>query len=71
MTEEMKLKMFQKVRELETLAGKKTYDGRDYFEQTEGASAMLEIMGLLTEFIRWDGLQDGLEPWWNEEEESA
>ena len=51
--EEMKIKLFQKVLDLEHLAEAHTFDGRNYCEQSEGAFAMLEVMGLGREYIRW------------------
>ena len=53
MTEEMKVKLFKEVLRLEHLAEKTTYDGRDYYEQSEGAFKMLTIMGLGSEYIKW------------------
>lgn len=53
MEQELKEKLFAEVLRLETLAGKKTYDGRDYCEQSEGAYSMLTIMGIGIEYIRW------------------
>lgn len=53
MTQNTKAKLFEEMLRLETLAGKKTYDGRNYFEQADGAFAMLEILGLDSEYIRW------------------
>lgn len=53
MNEEMKIKLFEKVLELEHLAEAKTYDGRNYFDQSEGAFSMLQILGLGSEYINW------------------
>lgn len=53
MTEEMKMKLFNEMLKLETLANTKTYDGHDYLEQLNGAYAMLELLGISTEYIRW------------------
>lgn len=53
MSEDIKIKMFEQMLELEHLAGAPTYDGRDYFEQCEGAFKMLQIMGLGSEYINW------------------
>lgn len=51
--ETMKAKLFESMLELETMASKKTYDNRDYFEQAEGAYKMLSILGIGAEYIRW------------------
>lgn len=53
MTQDMKVKLFEKTLELEHLAEKKTYDGRNYAEQADGAFQMLEILGLSSEYIEW------------------
>lgn len=53
MNEKTKIALFEKMLQLEDLAGVKTYDHRDYFEQAEGAYAMLTILGLDKEYIRW------------------
>ena len=53
MTKEMKMKLFEEMLRLEHLAERRTYDGRDYCEQSEGAFKMLEILGLSTEYIWW------------------
>lgn len=53
MTQEMKTKLFEKMLELEHLAEDKTYDGRNYWEQANGAYAMLQILGLDKEYIEW------------------
>ena len=53
MSEEIKAKLFEKMLELEHLAEVETFDGRDYFEQSDGAFQMLQIMGLGSEYIRW------------------
>lgn len=53
MTEEVKLKLFEEMLRLEHLAERRTYDGHDYCEQSEGAFKMLEILGLATEYIWW------------------
>lgn len=53
LSEEMKIKLFQKVLELEHLAEVPTFDGRNYCEQSDGAFQMLEVMGLGREYIRW------------------
>ena len=53
MTQEMKNKMFEKMLELEHLGEVKTYDGRNYCEQANGAYAMLQVIGLDKEYIEW------------------
>ena len=53
MTEEKKLRLFEQMLNLEQMAEGTTYDGRDYFEQAEGAFKMLEILGIGREYIRW------------------
>lgn len=53
MNKEMKEKAFEKLLELEKMANTKTYDGRDYFEQANGAYEMLRVLGLGVEYIRW------------------
>lgn len=53
MTEEIKRKLFEEMLRLEHLSEVKTYDNRDYFEQANGAFAMLEILGLGSEYIRF------------------
>ena len=53
LNEEMKVKLFEKVLELEHLAEISTFDGRNYCEQSDGAFQMLQIMGLGSAYIRW------------------
>lgn len=53
MTKEMKMKLFEEMLRLEHLAERRTYDGNNYCEQSEGAFKMLEILGLSTEYIWW------------------
>lgn len=53
MSEETKLKLFEKMLKLERLAEVTTYDNRNYFEQANGAYEMLEVLGLGREYIRW------------------
>lgn len=53
MTKEQKIKCFEKTEELYELASGKTYDGRDYFEQSEGAYAILKVLGIDKEYIKW------------------
>lgn len=53
MTAEMKMKLFEKMFELERLGSVQTYDGRDYFEQSNGAYEMLRILGLDLDYIKW------------------
>ncbi len=53
MSEGAKIKLFEQMLELEHLAEAKTFDGRDYFEQSEGAFKMLQAMGLNSEYVNW------------------
>lgn len=53
MTEEIKIKLFENMLRLEHLRSERTYDNRDYFEQSDGAFQMLQIMGLSKEYIKW------------------
>lgn len=53
MTDEMKLKLFEKMLELEHLGETATYDGRNYAEQSNGAYALLKVFGLGEEYINW------------------
>ena len=53
MTQETKLKMFEKVLELEHLAERETFDHRNYVEQANGAFEMLMILGIDKEYIDW------------------
>lgn len=53
MTNEKKMELFKAVLELEHLAEAKTFDHRDYAEQSEGAFKMLKILGLHHEYIKW------------------
>lgn len=53
MTEELKTKLFEKAFQLESLAAVRTYDHRDYAEQANGAYAMLIVLGLDKEYIKW------------------
>lgn len=53
MTSEKKMELFEAVLEIERLANVKTYDGVDYYEQSEGAFKMLKILGLHHEYIKW------------------
>lgn len=48
-----KIRAFEKVLELEHLAEAKTFDGRNYFEQADGAFKVLEALGLGGEYIEW------------------
>jgi len=51
MTNEMKIKLFEKVLELEHKI--RIFDNEKYFEQLNGAWAMIEILGLGSEYIKW------------------
>ena len=53
LTEEMKVKLFEQMLELEHLSERKTYDGHDYVEQSNGAYLMLKALGLDSEYIVW------------------
>lgn len=53
MTEEMKLNLFKMMLSLEEMADGQTYDGHNYYEQANGAYAMLKVLGLGSEYIRW------------------
>ena len=48
-----KLQLFEKVQELEEKSNMTTYDNRNYFEQSEGAYAILKILGINIEYINW------------------
>ena len=52
-TEETKIKLFEKVLEKEHLAEVTTYNSRAYKAESDGAYEMLEVLGLHTEYIRW------------------
>lgn len=54
MTQEEKIKAFELVQELEVIKSRTTYDGRDYFEQAEGAYKVLTALGINKEYIRWE-----------------
>ena len=54
MTEEKKLELFKEMRKLEKLASSKTYDNRDYCEQSNGFFKALKVLGIDTEYIRWE-----------------
>ena len=49
----MKEKLFNKLLELEHLAEANTFDGRNYYEEANGAFQMLCILGLAKEYIKW------------------
>lgn len=49
----MKVKLFNKMLELEHLAEAQTFDGRNYNEEANGAFQMLEILGIAKEYIHW------------------
>lgn len=51
--EEKKMELFKKMQELEELAEAKTYDNRNYFEQSEGFYKALQILGIEKEYIAW------------------
>jgi hypothetical protein len=52
-SDETKMKLFQEMLRLEHLGETKTYDGRNYVDQSDGAFEMLKILGLATEYIKW------------------
>lgn len=53
----MKEKLFEKMLWLEHMAELqsegKLYDNRDYFSESNGAYAMLQVMGIDREYINW------------------
>ncbi len=51
---EIKMALFETMKELEEVASVPTYDGRNYFEQSEGAYKMLTALGINMEYIRWE-----------------
>lgn len=51
---EIKMALFETMRELSKVASHPVYDGRDYFEQSEGAYKMLAALGINKEYIRWE-----------------
>ena len=57
MTEEMKLKLFERMLNLEKLGETQTngklFDHANYIEKSNGAYEMLRILGLDREYIRW------------------
>ena len=53
MTKEQKIKCFEKTEEFYELASGKTYDGVNYFDRSEGAYAILKILGIDKEYIKW------------------
>lgn len=53
MTNEIKMKLFERVLELEHLGEVETFDGRNYSEQTDGAFQMLQILGISKEYLDW------------------
>lgn len=53
MPEEMKLKLFEKMLQLEHLAEMELFDKIDYYEQAEGAFKMLGVIGLEREYLKW------------------
>ena len=54
MTQEEKIKVFELVQKLEVISSRPVYDGRDYFEQVEGAYKVLTELGINKEYIRWE-----------------
>ena len=51
---EVKMALFNTMRELREVAQEPSYDGRNYFEQSEGAYKMLTALGINKEYIRWE-----------------
>ena len=54
---EIKMALFETMRELQKVANEPTYDGRNYYEQSEGAYKMLTALGINKEYIKWDQQQ--------------
>lgn len=54
---EIKMALFETMKELRKVASIQTYDGRNYFEQSEGAYKMLTALGINMEYIRWEQQQ--------------
>ncbi len=52
-TNEVKEALFKKMAQFEALSNIKTYDGNDYFERSQGAWAMLVILGIESEYIKY------------------
>lgn len=50
---EKKMEMFQTMYELEALAATTTFNGRNYFEQSEGFYKALTALGWGKEYIKW------------------
>lgn len=53
MTEEMKIRMFERTLEFEKFSMMNTYDNINYSDKANGAYEMLEILGLGREYIKW------------------
>lgn len=51
---EIKMALFETMKELEEVASVPTYDGRNYFEQSEGAYKMLVTLGINKEYHKWE-----------------
>lgn len=54
---EIKMALFETMRELQRVAYEPTYDGRNYYEQSEGAYKMLTALGINKEYITWEQAQ--------------
>lgn len=52
--EDIIIRLFEKMRELEDKANEKHFDGSDYYQQSQGAYEMLQILELGRKYIRWD-----------------
>lgn len=51
---EIKMALFETMKELSDIASNPVFDGRNYFEQSEGAYKMLTALGINKEYIRWE-----------------
>lgn len=53
MDTETKMKLFNKMLELEHLSDTQRFDGGNYYEQASGAFEMLQAVGLGKEYVEW------------------
>ena len=53
LTEEMKLKLFERLLWLEHMGEETTYDHRNYSAESDGAYSMLQVLGLGREYLNW------------------
>ena len=51
---EIKMALFETMKELSNVASQPVFDGRDYYEQSEGAYKMLTALGINQEYIKWE-----------------